>query len=472
MTPRREEAGGRGARARSAAPEPNLNLNVRGLLPSATLLIQEQCEALRREGQRVFRLGLGQSPFPVPRPVVEALRAHAHEKAYLATRGLPELREAVAGYHHRSQRLAGSAEDVLIGPGSKELMFLLQLVYYGDVLIPTPAWVSYSPQAQIIGRKVCFLPSSAADGWRLTPESLAEACAADRRRPRILVLNYPSNPSGCTYSAAQLEALAAVARDQRIVVLSDEIYSELHFTGRHVSIARFYPEGTIVSAGLSKWCGAGGWRLGTFFFPRSLRWLLDAMAAVASETYTSTSAPIQFAAVRAFKGGLRIERYLANSRRILGALLPECARRLRAGGVAVVEPEGAFYLFADFSPHRERLKARGIATCRTLCERLLADTGVAILPGADFGRAPAELTARLACVDFDGARALAAAEQIPAHERPDVEFLESCCNGVLEAMDRIVAWLGGDEAPGRGARPRRRAKPAPARSRVVRHTYR
>ncbi|MDR7513138.1 MAG: pyridoxal phosphate-dependent aminotransferase, partial [Armatimonadota bacterium] len=283
----------------------SLNLNVRGLKPSPTLAIQAECEALARQGRRVLRLGLGQSPFPVPEPVVETLRANAHRKEYLDVRGLQALREAVAEYHRRRHGVPCAPDDVLVAPGSKELMFLLQVAYYGELVVPTPAWVSYVPQAQIVGRRVTLLPlAGRADGWRLQPGRLEALCAEDPDRPRILILNYPSNPTGVTFSADELASIAEVARRYRIVVLSDEIYGELHHQGRHVSIARYYPEGTIISGGLSKWCGAGGWRLGTFAFPPAMAPLRDAMAAIASETYTSTSAPIQYAAVRAFQGGL------------------------------------------------------------------------------------------------------------------------------------------------------------------------
>jgi aspartate aminotransferase len=311
-------------------PDVHLNLNVRGMPSSATVAINERCNELLEAGRRVYKLGLGQSPFPVPEPVVAELRNQAFQKDYLPVRGLRQLREAVADYNHRSQGISVAPEHVLVGPGSKELMFLLQLVYYGDLVIPTPSWVSYAPQAHIIGRRVHWLRTHRENSWRLTPEELEKACRPDASRPRIVVLNYPSNPTGATYEESELEDLARVARTYRVVLLSDEIYGELHHAGRHVSISRFYPEGTIVSSGLSKWCGAGGWRLGTFSFPPGLTWLLDAMAAVASETYTSTSAPIQYAAVRAFQGGTEIERYLWNARRVLRALDPgvpsACAR--------------------------------------------------------------------------------------------------------------------------------------------------
>jgi aspartate aminotransferase len=429
-------------RSRPVQPaELPINERVRGLRKSPTIAINERCEALTQAGQEVFRLGLGHSPFPVPSVVVDALRDHAPRKEYLPTQGLPALREAVADYHRRRHGTACSADDVLIGPGSKELMFLLQLVYRGDLLVPTPAWVSYAPQARIVGRRVFFLHARAEQGWKLDVRQLEELCLRAPHRPRILVLNYPSNPTGGTYSAGELEQFAEVAARFGIVVLSDEIYGELHHGGGHVSIERVYSHGTIVSGGLSKWCGAGGWRLGTFAFPPALRWLLDAMAAVASETYTSTSAPIQYAAVRAFQGGIEMERYLWRARRILGALGRACAQRLRESGVRVADPIGAFYLFPDFSAHAEALRARGISTSEQLCERLLEETGVAILPGSDFGRPAAELTVRLAYVDFDGSQALAAAETLALDEPIGTEFLERYCSRTLAAVERLGKWM-------------------------------
>ena len=412
-----------------------LSLNVRGLKPSATLAINERSAAMIRRGETVYRLGLGQSPFPVPDCVVEALRENAAQKDYLPVRGLPALREAVAAYHARVDGLDCSADDVLVGPGSKELLFIAQLVACAELVLPSPSWVSYAPQAQIVGRPVVWLPTD--DGWRLDADALAEHCADDPTCPRLLILNYPNNPAGTTYDAAALRAIAHVCRRYRVVVLSDEIYGELHHAGGHVSLARFYPEGTVVSSGLSKWCGAGGWRLGTFVFPRALRPLLDAMAVVASETFTSTSAPIQYAAVRAFAGGPEIDSYLDHSRRVLGALGGHVARTLRATGVAVAEPEGGFYVMADFCAHAAQLGGRGIHTSAQLAERALAETGVAFLPGSQFGRPAAELTARLAYVDFDGAAALAASAQEDALGEP---WVRAHCGKVTAAIDRLCAW--------------------------------
>jgi aspartate aminotransferase len=415
-----------------------LNPHVEGRRTSATVAINERSNALRAEGRTIYKLGLGQSPFPVPPPIVEALRTHAHEKDYLPVRGLAALREAVADHARRTLGIARDASDVLVGPGSKELMFLLQLCHRGELLVPNPSWVSYQPQAQLLGRPVRWIPTRPEDDFMLGGDALDRACSEGPDVPRVLILNYPSNPTGATLSAPRRRALAEVARRHSILVVSDEIYGEVDHAGTHGSIATDYPEGTIVSGGLSKWCGAGGWRLGTFVFPKELSWLLDPMAVAASETYTSVSAPIQHAAVSAFDGSADLGDYLARSRRVLGALGRWCHERLDSAGVTAPAPAGGFYLFADFAAHREGLEARGIDDSGTLCERILEETGVAILPGTDFGRPREELTTRLAYVDFDGKSAL-------AHAGPDVELCEDWlatrCASVVTAIEAVCRWL-------------------------------
>lgn len=421
-----------------SADDSFLNANVRAAKPSATLVINELSAALERQGRTIVRFGFGQSPFPVPAKVVDALRANAPCKDYLEVKGLAALRDAVAEHHRRTDGLDVSADDVLVGPGSKELMFLLQLALDCEIVIPSPAWVSYAPQAQILGRSVAWLPTEAARGYRLTAEQLERACARAPERRRLLILNTPGNPTGSAYGDEQLAAIAAVARRYGVRVLSDEIYGALHHRGEHVSIARHYPEGTLVTAGLSKWCGAGGWRLGTCVFPRAERRLLEAVAIVASETYTSASAPVQHAAVTAFTPDPTITRYLHDSRRILAAVGQAVAARLTTAGVAVRPPEGGFYLFPDFTAC---FPAGAFADSEAFCKSLLEEAGVALLPGTDFGRPPEELTARLAYVNFDGERALTAAAALPDAAPVDDAFVEAHCAGALEGADRLARWV-------------------------------
>jgi aspartate aminotransferase len=419
-----------------------INQNLFGLSVSATVAINEKSNALLKSGKKVYRFGFGQSPFPVPDIVVKALQENAFQKDYLPVRGLPELRAAIAGFINRRKGTSADAGDVLIGPGSKELMFLLQLSYYGELVIPAPCWVSYAPQAQIIGRHIMRVPTRTANNLLLMPDELEAICSADPERPRLLILNYPANPTGTAYDEPTLQALAEVARKYGITVLSDEIYAELNHQGRGHSIAEYYPEGTIISGGLSKWCGAGGWRLGFFVFPKSMKRLEEAMAVCASETFTSTSAPIQYAAVKAFEESPEIDAYLVAARAVLAAVGHYIHSRLSDMGVYMPRPDGGFYLFPDFEPFREGLLHKGLRTDRDMCEALLHESGVALLPGAEFGIRPDRYTARLSYVDFDGKAALAAAETYLADNRVlDDRFVEAVCPNIAEGTGAIIRWF-------------------------------
>jgi aspartate aminotransferase len=419
-------------------PDEHLNQNLAGLSTSATIAIQQLCRELIGQGKQVFRLGLGQSPFPVPEPVVRALQDNAQQKDYLPVKGLPELRRILVNQHKREFGIDCSSEDVIVGPGSKELMFILQLVYDGEIIIPIPAWVSYLPQARIVGRPVNSVMTTFENGWKITPDQLDSICRLDPTRARLLILNYPSNPTGQTYSRDELEALGEVCRKYRLLVLSDEIYARTTYDSSHTSMTTIYPEGTIFSSGLSKWCGAGGWRFGLFVVPSCATWLSDAMATVASETYTSTSAPIQYAAVSAFTPSSAIDTYVVQCRTILERLSSAVMETLGLLETRVHDPRGGFYVFPDFEPYRDRLCRAGIATSREFCRRLLAETGVAILPGSDFGRPEEELSVRIAFVDFNGAEAL---NNYPVDGVVSRSFVGEFCSPTIEAVRRIVDWV-------------------------------
>lgn len=408
---------------------------------SATLGINERSNAMIKAGKKVYKFGLGQSPFPVPEHVVEALKANSYQKDYLPVRGLKELRDTVAVYYERTQGLNFTGDDIIIGPGSKELMFILQTVYEADLLLPSPSWVSYAPQAAITGRKVIWLNTERDNKWLLTPDTLEAECSKDPDRARVLLLNYPNNPTGYSYSACELKALAETARKYGALILSDEIYGEVHHDGDHVSIAKFYQEGTIVSGGLSKWCGAGGWRLGTFAVPSNLRKILDAMAVVASETFTSVSAPVQYAAVTAFRQDEKTDDYLLHSRKVLKALGTYCADTLISAGAKLERPDGGFYLFPDFSPMSDKLHKKGITTSTEMCEKLLEETGVATLAGSCFGRPANEFTLRLSYVDFDGGLAITESAKLGVDAELGIDFLKKTCSASVEAIDRMAEWF-------------------------------
>lgn len=399
---------------------------------SETLLINELSKRLVASNQRVYQFGFGENPFPVPEHIVSALRESAHRKEYLPVQGLAELRHRVADFHTQVDQHHFIGDQIVVGAGSKILIYcLMAAIKNADIALVTPSWVSYEPQAKLAGHQVLRIQTEFSNRWKLTPETLDHFCLGREfpERPLMLILNYPGNPDGDTYSSEELEKLAVVLRRHHVFVISDEIYGLLDHRGEHTSLARFYPEGTIVTTGMSKWCGAGGWRLGIAHIPEAMgSEYLQRVVGVASETYSCVSTPVQYAALAAYTLDDRITGFLGKQRTIFSDIGRHSAALLQGAGVRVRQPRGGFYLFPDFSPLAESLAARGITTGVGLTEKLLAETGVALLPGSAFGMDADSLTARLAYVDFDGAAALRTGS---AEKRHLIEGIETLCEWLL-----------------------------------------
>jgi aspartate aminotransferase len=186
---------------------------------------------------------------------------------------------------------------------------------------------------------------------------------------------------------------------------------------------------------LSKWCGAGGWRLGAFAFPIELEAVRKALAVMASETFSAVSSPIQYASIGAFQNNPEINDYLLGARKILRALLNFSYQQLRQAGAELASPDGGFYLF----PRVAKITAdKNITSSEQLCSAILTDTGVAVLPGSAFGRPVTELSMRIACVDFDGKKALLAASERGAL---DEGFIEQYCSNTVIGISRLCQWL-------------------------------
>ena len=410
----------------------DLQNNIIGLKASATLAINELSQKLITEGKEVFKFGLGQSPFPVPDIIVKELQKNAHQKNYLNVSGLIGLREEVAKYHSQKNQYNYNSESVIIGPGSKELIFQTQLVLNCDLLLPSPSWVSYEPQAQILNKKVHWIKATAETNWHLDPEELDKTCASLNSVNKLLILNSPNNPSGTTHG--NLKELANVAKKHNVIIIADEIYAELDFTGEYKSITHYYPEKTIVSSGLSKWCGAGGWRIGTLVFPDELSYIRDSVRTVASETFTAVSAPIQYAAIKAYSEDH--SEYLENSRLILKMIGDYIYKELSSVGVICQKPQGGFYMICDFSNVVN--KTHEINNDKTLCQKILNDIGFAMLPGSDFGMEEDKLLSRIAFVDFDGSKAL----KMISKEKPSPDnFLDLTCPKIAKGISVLKDWL-------------------------------
>lgn len=414
---------------------------------SETLFINEVSQKLEDEGKEVFRFGFGQSPFSPPKEIIQVLKDNAHKHNYLPVQGLKELREAVANFHSKFDNRNISSENVVVGPGSKILISnIFNAFAKAEVIIPAPSWVSYEPQADLCGHKVIKVNNKFENRWRTQAEDIDQICQnSDKDINKILMLTSPGNPTGLSYSEEELKEIAKVAKKHEILVISDEIYGLINHSGEHASIASFYPEGTIVTSGLSKWCGAGGWRLGVAILPENIlgkfKDFKEVYLGINSETFSTVTTPVQYAAAEAYSNLEVSMDYIQHERRILKAIGEKCYQILSSAGIKVHKSDGGFYMYFDFSDFREQLKSKNINDSNQLCEKLLAETGVVILPGTAFGHSGDMLTARYAYVNFDGDQALTASKRLGLDQPLNDNSLETCCPKTIKGTQKLADWL-------------------------------
>jgi len=399
---------------------------VKDLKPSSTLLINETSRRLEAQGKKIYKFGFGQSPFKVPENIVKELKDNAHQNKYLPMQGLSELRNAIAKYTSEKKNYDYKSDNVIIGPGSKELMFLLHVIFDGEIILPAPSWVSYAPQA-ILGRnKIQILQTKRENNWFPTASEIEEIILKDQKKNYLLFLNSPNNPSG--QICDNLEEIASIAKKYNLIILSDEIYSELCFENDYQSISNFCPEKTIISTGLSKWCGAGGWRLGYFLVPDSLIEIKNMINVLASETFSAVSAPIQYAAIKAYENDH--SNYINKSRKILSVVGNYVYENLKSNKVLINKPQGGFYLMPEFLNKRFNSSSE-------MCDSILNDTGVALLPGSDFGFDQKQMIARLSFTDFNGQKFM---DGIKDNEKIDYDKINEFAPKVVEGVDKLKKW--------------------------------
>ena len=396
-----------------------MNIKIRpaiaGLPLSPTLGANQSAQASTSAGQPLLHMGFGQSPFPVHPRLADALAGAATRNAYDDVAGLAELRARAKTYFCTRLGLDASAYECIVAPGSKLILYALQMAIEGDLILPMPSWVSYAPQAAMLGDRVHWLPADLSDdGYRIDADRL-EALILDLKKrganPTKLILNSPNNPTGLVIPARDLEGIVGTCERHGVFLISDEIYALTAFDGTRPSIAAHCAGTAAVTTGLSKHLSLGGWRVGFGLVPANQRALLNSLNAVASETWSCVAAPIQQAALLAVSGDEDIENYIHRCTSIHATVARVAAERIASAQVACPRAQGAFYLWPDFEPMRQRLKAMDILSSRQLADALLKQKRVLALPGTAFGAPPNHLALRLSVCDYKGAEALAAFEE-------------------------------------------------------------
>ena len=360
--------------------------------PSATMAISAKAAAMKREGIDVIPLSAGEPDFDTPGHIKAAgIRAieEGFTKYTSPPSGIVELKEAVCRKFREDNGLDYSTDQVIVNCGAKHSLYLAvaAVLNPGDeMIVPTPYWVTFTEQPKLVGAGPVVVRTRREDGLKLTPDALRSAITP---RTRMLLLNSPSNPSGCVYTREELEELAAVAVEHGVYVLSDEIYEKLVYDGaEHVSIASLGEEIkrlTIVVNGASKAYAMTGWRIG---YAAAEAEVVAAMDKAQSQTVSHPTSMSQKAALEALTGP---QEMVETMRREYDRRRRYITSRLnRLNGVECPLPLGAFYVYPDMSSYFgsrcEGPQGSGrIEDCTGLCEYLLETGKVACVPGAGFG---------------------------------------------------------------------------------------
>ena len=386
-----------------------------------------------------YGFAFGQSPFQVPRLVQDALIKNANKGAYAPVPGIPELRNAISKYNKHYFGMDIAPERIYVGPGTKELIFNLLEVLHGTVILPTPAWLGYLPQIRFLKKNYHMLPARA--NKKISPNDLRKLALRLQDRQKILILNNPHNPTGLLYDELELEEIADVCREQKITVISDEIYAQTTYDfSKFVSMGKIYPEGTFVTNGLSKSHAAGGYRLGYVIFPQHAVDLKTQFKKILATEYTAVSTPIQHAAVAGFEISREMDEYFDVTRSIHHIMSEYTYHTLSAiEGVKTTKPNATFYLLADFNSFATELQKAKIDTSQKLSESLIVHPyHTAIVGGDSLVLERTDFSARIAYVDYDGEKVYQKyLENKPKTSSEKLEFVKNNAPKVVAGLEMI-----------------------------------
>lgn len=345
---------------------------------SVTLAISAKAKAMKAQGLDVLNFSVGEPDFDTPQHIVAAAQKALDEgkTRYGPAAGEPKLRELIARTLTQEVSVNYSAENIIVTNGGKHSLFglMMAIIESGDeVIIPSPYWLSYPEMVKLADGTPVIVPTDATTEYKITPELLHEAIT---EKTKLFILNSPSNPTGMVYTPAEISALAEVVVESGILVVSDEIYSQiLYDNAQHLSIAAAHPEShkqTLISSGFAKSFAMTGWRLGYLAGDKTI---IGAMTRIQSHSTSNVCTFAQYGAIAALEGSLdcveKMRLAFAERREIMYELLNNIP------GISCVKPYGAFYMYVN-------IEKTGLGSV-DFCNALLEEKQMAVVPGKAFG---------------------------------------------------------------------------------------
>ena len=365
---------------------PNLSKRINAMATSATLAMAAKARELREEGKDIIGLSLGEPDFNVPEFVkdaaIEAVKDNYH--SYTPVDGYGDLKNAIITKFKRDNDLIYTPNQIVVSTGAKQSLANLAMVLLNEgdeVLLPAPYWVSYSDISKLAGGVPVEIPTSIESDFKITPESLKASISS---KTKMMIYSSPCNPSGSVYSREELRALADVLIDYpEIIVISDEIYEHINFTGQHTSMAVFEDmyNRTVVVNGVSKAYSMTGWRIGYIGAPD---WIARACNKMQGQITSGANCIAQQATITALESSPEKIKYMIDAfkerRKLILGLIAEIP------GFKTNQPQGAFYVFPDISYYFGKIiKGTTINTASDFSMYLLEKANVATVTGEAFG---------------------------------------------------------------------------------------
>ncbi|MDD3225902.1 MAG: pyridoxal phosphate-dependent aminotransferase [Clostridium sp.] len=355
---------------------------------SATLAITAKVGEMKKNGIDVIGFGVGEPDFNTPKNIIDAAKKamdEGHTK-YTPASGIMELKKALVDKFNRDNNLKYSTDQIIISNGGKQCLSGLfqSILNDGDeVVVPSPYWVTYPELIKLYGGKPVIIQTKEEDGFKLTADKLNKAVSS---KTKAIVINSPNNPTGVVYSKDDLKAIAAFAKENDLIIISDEMYEKLIYgESKHVSIASLNEDAfkrTVVIGGMSKTYAMTGWRIG--FAASNNTHIIKLMSNVQSHTTANPNSIAQYASVEALNGDqtsvLKMSEQFKKRRDYAVEKINSIS------GISCLKPEGAFYVMINVKGLiGKSVNGKSISSSMDFCKVLLDEVKVAVVPGEAFG---------------------------------------------------------------------------------------
>ena len=367
---------------------------------SPTLNCQNIIKSRKENNLPVYNFGLGANCISQPDFYIQKVQEYAGKKNYTSVQGISELQDSIIN-NFSTETYA--IDNVLIGNGLKELLYIIQLSFVGKIYHITPSWVSYKEQIRILNKEcdLIEIETNLKNNYKINLNDLETSLKKYKNDKKLILFNNPNNPTGTFHNPEEVKLIANILNKYNCIVLADEIYMNLTHFNKIETISTYIPHLTIRSSSVSKDLGCGGYRLGWLTFPKELKNLYKKCSANASSIYSCTSTPIQYATSSMLNNKSLFTKHCNYNNKVYKHIVCNLCKILDKSKIKFVKPTSAWYIFANFSNYKKSLENLGVTNSYELNSLFLNKIGIISVPGECFNISGLNLRFSLIDIDTD-----------------------------------------------------------------------